>query len=121
MGIEFFLARRYLWDRRHGAMGWFISLIAIGSVALGVAALIVTLAVMTGFRADIQKKILGVHPHIFISSFSGKMAPDKKSLIETLNDHPAIEGWSPYVNGQILLGRGKQSAGATLKGIIPGK
>jgi len=119
MPVELYLARRYLLDRRHGAWGWIISLIATGSVALGVAALIVTLAVMTGFRNDIQEKMLGVQPHILISSFTGKISPIDMDIETSLKDFKDVESWAPFVTGQILIGRGKQSAGATIKGIRP--
>jgi len=121
MSVELYLARRYLLDRRHGAWGWLISLIATGSVAIGVAALIVTLAVMTGFREDISQKMLGVQPHVFINSFSGKIDPNKKLATDILSQHPKVQSWSPYVSGQILLGRGKHSTGATVKGIVPSR
>jgi len=84
MTIELYLARRHLLDRRHGAWGWLISLIAIGSVMIGVAALIVTLAVMTGFREDIREKMLGIHPHIFINGFDGSLNPADEELVNTL-------------------------------------
>lgn len=121
MSVELFLARRYLFDRRHGAWGWLISLMATGSVALGVATLIVTLAIMTGFREDIRQKMLGVHPHIFISSFSNLLGEKDARLAHTLNKNEKIVDWSPFVTGQILMGRGKNSSGATIKGIDPEK
>ena len=57
MAAEFYLARRYLFNHRSGAWGWLIGWMATGSVALGVAALIITLAVMTGFREDTFRSV----------------------------------------------------------------
>ena len=121
MSAELYLARRYLITSRHGTWGLILSCIATGSVALGVAALIVTLSVMTGFREDIQNKMLGVHPHILISSFTGKMNPETATVDSELRKNKDIVSWAPFVSGQVLIGRGKQSAGATIKGIVPDK
>jgi lipoprotein-releasing system permease protein len=119
MSAELYIARRYMLNRRQGAWGLLISLMAIGSVALGVAALIITLAVMTGFREDIQSKILGIQPHVKISALEGEMNMNDPAFERVLNNNPKIAAWAPYVMGQILIGRGAQSTGAVIKGIIP--
>ncbi|OVE76133.1 hypothetical protein BVX98_06550 [bacterium F11] len=121
MTFEFYLANRYLISRRHGVWGWIISSIATGSVALGVAALIVTLAIMTGFREDIRSKMLGVQPHVLMTSFSGKINPKRIKADEILNNNPQISDWAPFVTGQILIGKGKLNSGAKVKGIDPKK
>src|ERR1044071_9057191 len=121
MSIELYLARRYLLDRRHGTWGYLISWMATGSVAIGVAALIATLAVMTGFREDIQEKLLGIQPHVLIYPPFGMLHPDDPTLQQKLSQESNILVWSPFVNGQVLIGRGSQSSGAFLKGIVPEK
>ena len=121
MAAEFYLARRYLFNHRPGAWGWLIGWMATGSVALGVAALIITLAVMTGFREDIRDKILGVQPHIVITAFDGRLDPQSPSFVDVLNKRAGVVAWSPYVTGQVLIGRGQQSSGATVKGVDPAK
>lgn len=121
MAAEFYLARRYLFNHRPGAWGWLIGWMATGSVALGVAALIVTLSVMTGFREDIRDKILGIQPHIIITAFNGRLDPADPALREVLGQRKDVVAWSPYVSGQVLIGRGAQSSGAMVKGIDPGK
>lgn len=120
MTPELFLARRYLLSHRQGAWGWLIGWLATGSVALGVASLIVTLAVMTGFREDIRQKILGIQPHVIISSFTGAMKVDA-SIPAVLDKESEIQSWAPYVTGQVLIGRGSQSSGALIKGIEAAK
>jgi len=120
MAAEFYLARRYLLNHRPGAWGWMIGWMATGSVALGVAALIITLAVMSGFRDDIRQKILGVQPHVLINSFDNRLrlTPALKSGLDSSGD---VQSWAPYVTGQVLMGRGQQSSGALIKGIDPSR
>jgi lipoprotein-releasing system permease protein len=117
MSAELYLARRYLLNRRHGAWGWLIGWMATGSVALGVGALIVTLAVMTGFREDIRGKILGVQPHVILTTFTGQFTPNAFTLDALFKQNGHIRSWSPYVSGQVLMGHGSQNSGALVKGI----
>ncbi len=119
MSAEFYLARRYLLNRRHGAWGWLIGWMATGSVALGVGALIVTLAVMTGFREDIRSKILGVQPHVILTSFTGQFSPNPATLDALFKKNGHVKAWSPYVSGQVLMGHGSENSGSMLKGINP--
>jgi lipoprotein-releasing system permease protein len=121
MSAEFYFARRYLLNRRHGAWGWLIGWMATGSVALGVGALIVTLAVMTGFREDIRNKILGVQPHVILTTFTGEIRPNSATLDALFKQNGHVRTWSPYVSGQVLMGHGSQNSGAMLKGIDPKK
>ncbi len=66
MPLELFIALRYLKARRHGVFTLLTTLIAIGGITLGVAALIITLSVMSGFHRDIREKILGIQPHLVV-------------------------------------------------------
>ena len=58
MSAEFFIAYRYLRARRKGLFSMVTTIIGVAGVALGVAALIVTLSIMNGFQSDIRKKII---------------------------------------------------------------
>ena len=119
MAAELYLAHRYLTNRRQGAYGWMIGWLATGSVALGVAALIVTLSVMSGFRDDIRQEILGIKPNVIITSFFGQTDLGGNSFEKILGAEPLVDTWSPYVSGQVLMGHGSQNSGAMLKGIDP--
>lgn len=119
MSAELYIARRYLTSRRQGAWSLVVSWMATGSVALGVAALIITLSVMSGFRDDIRSKILGVQPHLLVSAVTETLDPNDQNLITTLNNDPTIAAWAPYAMNQVLIGRGSQSSGAMIKGIDP--
>ena len=66
MPYELFIALRYLKAKRKSAFISIITLISTAGVALGVMALIVVLAVMTGFESDLKEKILGTNAHIVV-------------------------------------------------------
>ena len=69
-----FIALRYLRSRKREKGLSFQTAVSIGGVAVGVMALIVVLAVMSGFHEDLQKKILGVNAHLVILDYRGMLA-----------------------------------------------
>lgn len=120
MSPELYLARRYLFDPQPGASrNSIISWIATGSVALGVAALITTLAVMSGFRNDIQNKILGVQPHLILTNPFESAPEPTIDAGAILSQEKEVLAWAPFVSGQVLMGHGGSSSGAYVKGIDP--
>jgi lipoprotein-releasing system permease protein len=119
MRFEFFLAKRFLVGQRFGVFRAVTTAIAIGGIALGVAALLITLAVMDGFRADIQEKILGTQPHLFMVNPFGGMVSNDSRLIPQLKSVPHVEGAAPFIYGQALLQTGSSVTGIMLRGILP--
>jgi len=96
---ELFLALRYLKGSRRTMGGSLTSVIAVAGVTVGVAALIATLAVMTGFREDIRAKILGAQPHLLIQPASEVGLP-AQDYADRFSGVAAVVAWSPYVMGQ---------------------
>jgi len=119
MRFELFLAKRFLMGQRYGVFRLVTTIIAIGGTALGVAALLVTLAVMDGFRIDIQEKILGTQPHIVITSPFNANLPYEPALAEALKSIPGVQAQAPYVGAQALLQSENRVTGILLRGIIP--
>ncbi len=70
---EFFISLRYLRARRKQVFVSIITFISIAGIFLGVAALIIVLAVMNGFETDLRNKILGINSHIILMEYSGVM------------------------------------------------
>src|SRR5262245_8189853 len=68
MKFELLVAIRYLKAKRKQAVISLITLISVIGVAAGVVALIIALAINAGFHADLQKKLLGVQPHVTVTS-----------------------------------------------------
>ncbi len=115
--FERMVAARYLRARR--AEG-FVSVIAGFSflgITLGVAALIIVLSVMNGFRHDLLNRILGVNGQITVYGFGGRL-DDFDALAKRLAALDAVQRASPIVEGQVLAAaRNGQTSGALVRGL----
>ncbi len=114
--LERLIAFRYLRARRQEG---FISVIAIFSltgIALGVATLIVTMAVMNGFRAELLGRILGFNGHINVYAAQGSLTgyDDFAAQVRKL---PGIVSATPTIQGQVMSTAGTQSSGALVRGL----
>src|ERR1043166_6300641 len=119
MRFEFFLAKRFLMGQRYGVFRLVTTSIAIGGTALGVAALLVTLAVMDGFRIDIQQKILGTQPHIVITNPFDATLTFEPALAYSLQSIPGVQAQAPYISAQALLQSERRVTGILLRGVNP--
>ncbi|MCX5793543.1 MAG: ABC transporter permease, partial [Elusimicrobia bacterium] len=114
MSTEFFIARRYLLAKRKGLFAMVTTFIGVAGVALGVAALIVTLAIMDGFQSDIKKKIIDAQAHVTIY---GRMQPrDLEVVRAALERDGRLAAESPFVLGQAILTFNNRSSGVVVKG-----
>lgn len=110
------VAFRYLRPRR--AEG-FVSVIAIFSflgIALGVAALIVTMSVMNGFSADLLGRILGLGGHMTVASPQGSIT-DFAALAGKIEHLPGIVAVRPVVEGEVLASARGGAGGALVRGL----
>ncbi len=119
MGYEWFISLRYLKARRRQGFISLISLISVAGVTVGVMALIVVLAVMTGFTESLRDKILGINSHIVVQQM-GLAMPDYTEVSKTVLEAEGVVAATPYTYSQTLLSVPDASAGAVLRGIDPG-
>jgi lipoprotein-releasing system permease protein len=115
-GFERMLAFRYLRPRRKDG---FISVIAIFSflgILLGVAALIIVMSVMTGFRKELIGKILGVSGHVFVQAMDTPLT-DYKEVAARLARIPGVRFAAPVINGQVLASSSHAATGALVRGV----
>jgi lipoprotein-releasing system permease protein len=73
-GYERMLARRYLLPHRGEGFIFVVAGFSVGAVALGVAALIIVMSVMNGFRAELFDKIVGLNGHAVIQGYEGQLS-----------------------------------------------
>jgi len=117
VSFELFVALRYLRARRKQAFISVISLISGIGVAVGVMALLVTLALMTGLQGELRDRIIGSSAHIYVLKQGGLGDPVQE--VAKLRKLPRIEGAAPVVIGQGIVRSAGASEFLTLKGIDP--
>jgi lipoprotein-releasing system permease protein len=115
MRYEFWIALRYFLAKRRTKFISLVSLISILGVAVGVTALIVVLAVMSGFDHDLEEKIIGIHAHLVVEKDYG--IPDYPALMQKLSRLPHVQAVSPYINGQAMLIHRQTVLGIGVRGI----
>lgn len=120
MSFEFFVGLRYLRARRKQAFVSVITIISIAGVMLGVMSMMVVLAVMTGFGADIKSKILGANAHIRVMSRIGKL-DQYKEVMTSIETVEGVKATAPFTYSQVMLRRGSRISGAILRGIDPSR
>jgi lipoprotein-releasing system permease protein len=116
--VERLIAGRYLRPRRQEG---FVSVIAAFSflgIMLGVGTLIVVLAVMSGFRAELLGRVLGFNGHITVQSGPEGIAQFDQ-LAERLRAVPGVVTVTPLVTGQVMATANEIASGALVRGIRP--
>jgi lipoprotein-releasing system permease protein len=116
MPFELFIGLRYLKAKRKSTFISLITLISVAGVALGVMALIIVLAVMTGFEEDLKEKILGTNAHIVVLSGTGAVQ-DYPKLMQKLKGMDGVLAATPFIYNQVMLSSGKNVSGVVMRGI----
>jgi lipoprotein-releasing system permease protein len=116
MPFELFIGLRYLKAKRKSTFISLITLISVAGVALGVMALIIVLAVMTGFEEDLKEKILGTNAHIVVLNGAGAMQ-DYQELLKKVQGIDGVVAATPFIYNQVMLSSGKNVSGVVLRGI----
>lgn len=118
MSLELFIALRYLLARRKQAFISLISLISTLGVGVGVMALIIALALMTGLQQELRDRIVGSTAHIYAFRIGGGIE-DPPAELQKLESQPGVLGAAPVVMGKAILQSADGSQFITLKGIDP--
>lgn len=116
--FELFVGLRYTRAKRRNHFISFISLLSILGIALGVTALITVMAVMNGFEKELRERILGAASHATVTLFDEPMV-EWQALAAAAVDHPEVIGAAPYVEGQVMVVKGKQVTGIVVRGVLP--
>src|SRR5688572_7332419 len=118
MSFSWFVARRYLTARRRQALISLISAVSIAGVTIGVMALIIALALMTGVQTELQDRLVGSSAHVYVNKYGPgfeDLAAERQKLMM-----PGVIGTSPIITGHALLDASRsQEQPAVLKGIDP--
>jgi lipoprotein-releasing system permease protein len=115
--FELFVALRYLLARRKQAFISLISFISMLGVAVGVMALIVALALMTGLQRELRSRILGSTGHVYVWKAGGLEDPAVE--VQKLSALDGVEGAAPMLIGKALIDSSGARAFISVKGVDP--
>jgi lipoprotein-releasing system permease protein len=118
MSFEFFIGARYLRAKQKQAFISLITVLSIAGVTVGVMALIVVIAVMTGFESDLKARILSVESHVVVKRHTAPFT----DYAQVLNDVVQVKGVNaatPFILSQIMLRSSAGVAAALLRGVDP--
>lgn len=117
--FERMVAFRYLRARRKEG---FVSVIAAFSflgIVLGVATLIIVMAVMNGFRQELLSRVLGLNGHLGIYALQGTVLNDYENLAEKAVEIKGVKMVMPLIEGQVMVSSVRSAQGAIVRGIRP--
>lgn len=121
MSYELFVSIRQLSAKKSQK---FISLntwISIAGVGLGVMALIVVIAVMSGFSKDLRDKILGTNSHVVVSNMNRAMVENYDGVLKKIRSVEGVIAAAPFIMNQVMLINGDRVSGIVVRGIDPEK
>jgi lipoprotein-releasing system permease protein len=118
MSFEYFVGGRYLRSKNKQAFISFITFLSMAGVTVGVMALIIVIAVMSGAESYFTSQILGVESHIIIRRHGGNIS-DYDKVIHQVESSPGVVSAAPFVYSQVMLRSSSGISGAVLRGIDP--
>jgi lipoprotein-releasing system permease protein len=118
MAFEYFIGSRYLRARQKQAFINLITILSIAGVTVGVMALIVVIAVMTGFEADLKSRILGGQSHVIVLRHGGEFS-DYRQVMQAVEKVDGVVAATPFIYTQGMLRSKNGLSGAVIRGIDP--
>lgn len=116
MSFEFFISLRYLRAKRKQIFVSIITFISVAGIFLGVAALIIVLAVMNGFETDLRNKILGINSHVVLMQYTGAMK-DYQKVASEVEQVEGVVASTPFIFSQAMLRNEGRTSGVILRGM----
>jgi len=116
--FELHIALRYLTARRKQASISVSSFISVLGVTVGVAAVTIALALMTGLQQELRDRVLGANPHIYVWNQKG-LGADYHPELQKLRQLPHVIGAAPEILGQGLISAGGKTEPIQIKGVEP--
>jgi len=118
MAFEYFIGSRYLRARQKQAFINLITVLSIAGVTVGVMALIVVIAVMTGFEADLKSRILGGQSHVIVLRHGGEFT-DYHQVMQAVEKIDGVVASTPFIYTQGMLRSKHGLSGVVIRGIDP--
>jgi lipoprotein-releasing system permease protein len=115
---EWLIGMRYVGAARGRGFLSFISGVSTLGLAIGVAVLIIVLAVMNGFARELETRILSVTSNAELMGLTGKLTDWQRDQAQALK-MPGVIAAAPYIEAQALLMHGQHVTGTTIRGVLP--
>lgn len=115
--FEWMLAWRYLRAKRAESFISIISVISLVGIALGVATLIIVMAVMNGFRHDLMERFLGVYGHIIVQGRGGEGIANYDAMAARIAKVPGVLHVSPLIQGFAAVDANGRATGVQIRGL----
>jgi lipoprotein-releasing system permease protein len=115
--FELQIALRYLLAKRRQVFISVISLVSTLGVTVGVMALVISLAIMTGLQQELRDRILGAMAHVYVWHEGG--ISDYRAEVAKLKQVPGVIGVAPAALGKALISSQRGDMFITIKGIDP--
>jgi lipoprotein-releasing system permease protein len=120
MSFTWFVGSRYIRSRKNQAFISLITFLATAGIAVGVMALIVVIAVMTGFESELQNRILGIESHILVMRY-GEDVADIDAMVTKIESIDGIQSAAPFIYTQVMLRSPHGVTGSVLKALDPSR
>ena len=112
---ERMIAKRYLVPVKGERFIFVVAGFSVGAVALGVAALIIVMSVMNGFRAELFDKIVGLNGHAIIQGYDGRLA-DWENIADTARKTPGVQSATPLIEQPLMASSNGRVEGVLVRG-----
>jgi lipoprotein-releasing system permease protein len=113
---ERMIARRYLLPGKGEGFIFLVAGISLAAVMLGVAALVIVMSVMNGFRADLFDKVVGLNGHAVVQAYGGRLE-NWEPLLETAQRTPGVTSATPMVEQPLMASHNGRVEGVLLRGM----
>jgi lipoprotein-releasing system permease protein len=115
-GYERMLARRYLLPHKGEGFIFVVAGFSVGAVALGVAALIIVMSVMNGFRAELFDKIVGLNGHAVVNGYDGRLS-GWQQIADEARKTPGVTSAIPMIETPLMATANGRFEGVLVRGM----
>ncbi|PKM99528.1 MAG: hypothetical protein CVU78_05820 [Elusimicrobia bacterium HGW-Elusimicrobia-2] len=119
MTLQLEIALRYLFSRRKEVFLLLSSIISVAGIAIGSAALLITLSVMNGFHTDLKNKFLSTSSAVNILFPQHFDAAARKAVSDKITEVKGVTAFAPYLMNQAVFTKRGRSQGVMVKGVDP--
>ncbi len=115
LSFEYYISSHYLKTGRKQGFISLVTFLSTAGIAVGVMALIIVIAVMTGFESELKNKILGIESHILVMRY-GQGVSDYDAIASKIEEIDGIRSARPFIYTQVMLRSASGVSGAVLRG-----